>query len=406
MDAPDLDCVGIWTEVKLAILREYASAYATVLAKQDIIEHYAYIDGFAGAGCHVSERTGQLIDGSPRIALEVRPPFSHYHFIDLSGQRVNQLMALARCRNDVTVYQGDCSQILLEEVFPKCRFEDYRRAICLLDPYTTCTLHRIMPAAIRSRETSSGNTKPEDCSMGTRSTIEWTESTWNPVTGCTKISPGCQHCYAERMARRLQAMGQPNYVDGFRLTMHEHAISLPLKWKSPQMVFVNSMSDLFHARLPFEFIRRVFDTMNRAEWHTFQVLTKRADRLQDLSCRLTWTNNIWMGVSVESDGYSSRIGQLRQTEARVKFLSLEPLLSALPHLDLTGIDWVIVGGESGPGARPMDERWVLDIRDQCVAAGVPFFFKQWGGVNKKKNGRVLHGRTWDELPTAAATPVS
>lgn len=241
--------------------------------------------------------------------------------------------------------------------------------------------------------------------MGTKSAIEWTESTWNPVTGCTKISPGCKHCYAERMARRLKAMGQPNYVNGFELTMHEHAISMPLKWKSPQMIFVNSMSDLFHKRIPLAFIARVFDTMNCAEWHTFQVLTKRADRLLDLSDKLTWTDNIWMGVSVESNGYKPRIDQLRQTAARIKFLSLEPLLSALPDLDLSGIDWVIVGGESGPGARPMDERWVLDLRDQCLAAQVPFFFKQWGGFNKKKAGRLLQGRTWDEMPISASQPI-
>jgi protein gp37 len=237
--------------------------------------------------------------------------------------------------------------------------------------------------------------------MSTRSSIEWTESTWNPLTGCTKISPGCKHCYAERMARRLQAMGQPNYANGFRLTLHEHMLEQPLGWKKPQMVFVNSMSDLFHQDVPLDFIQEVFDVMRRASWHTFQVLTKRSDRLLGLNPEIDWPSNVWMGVSVESPGYTFRIGHLRGTNAHVKFLSLEPLLGPLPDLDLHGIDWVIVGGESGPGARPMAEEWVVDIRDQCLATGVPFFFKQWGGVRKKQAGRVLGGRTWNQLPALA-----
>jgi protein gp37 len=231
--------------------------------------------------------------------------------------------------------------------------------------------------------------------------IEWAESTWNPLTGCTKISPGCKHCYAERMARRLQAMGQPNYVNGFRLTLHEHAVELPLKWSKPQTIFVNSMSDLFHRDVPFEFIERVFDVMRRAHWHRFQVLTKRAERLAELGSRLAWPENVWMGVSVENADYVSRIDHLRKTDAQTKFLSLEPLLGSLPHLNLQDINWVIVGGESGPGARPMQEGWVVDIRNQCLRASVPFFFKQWGGVNKSRAGRVLEGRTWDELPMPA-----
>ena len=237
--------------------------------------------------------------------------------------------------------------------------------------------------------------------MSACSSIEWTESTWNPLTGCTKISPGCKHCYAERMARRLQAMGQPNYVNGFRLTVHEHMLEQPLGWKKPQMVFVNSMSDLFHKDVPEEFVQRVFDVMRRASWHTFQVLTKRSERLLALNYQIDWPPNVWMGVSVENQGYTFRIEHLRQTGARVKFLSLEPLLGPLRTLDLQGIGWVIVGGESGPGARPMAESWVVDIRDQCVAAGVPFFFKQWGGVRKKQAGRVLRGRTWNQLPALA-----
>lgn len=238
--------------------------------------------------------------------------------------------------------------------------------------------------------------------MSIHSDIEWTESTWNPLTGCTKISPGCKHCYAERMARRLQAMGQPNYANGFRLTLHEHMLEQPLGWKKPQMVFVNSMSDLFHKDVPEEFIQKVVDVMRRASWHTFQVLTKRSSRLLELNPQIDWPSNVWMGVSVENKSYSFRIRHLAETRAHVKFLSLEPLLGPLPNLDLRGIDWVIVGGESGPGARPMAEEWVVDIRDQCLAANVPFFFKQWGGVRKKQTGRVLRGRTWNQLPALAA----
>jgi protein gp37 len=234
--------------------------------------------------------------------------------------------------------------------------------------------------------------------MGIRSSIEWTESTWNPVTGCTKASPGCKHCYAERMALRLQAMGQPNYINGFKLTMHEHMLELPLRWKKPQMIFVNSMSDLFHEDVPPEFIQKVFDVMRRAWWHIFQVLTKRSRRLLELNPEINWPANVWMGVSVENSDYTFRIDHLRQTGACIKFLSLEPLLGPLPDLDLCGIDWVIVGGESGPGARPIREKWVIDIRDQCLAANTLFFFKQWGGIRKKRTGRVLQGRTWDEIP--------
>ncbi len=244
--------------------------------------------------------------------------------------------------------------------------------------------------------------------MGANSAIEWTEATWNPVTGCDKISPGCKHCYAERMAERLQAMGQRNYRNGFELTLQEHALRLPLSWKKPQTIFVNSMSDLFHVDVPASFIARVFDVMCRAAWHHFQVLTKRAERLEELAPSLPWQPNIWMGVSVERADYTFRIDHLRRTNAGTKFLSLEPLLGPLADLNLAGIDWVIVGGESGPGARPMAGDWVSDIRDQCLRAGVPFFFKQWGGVNKKKTGRLLEGRTWDEMPhpSRASAPLA
>jgi len=237
--------------------------------------------------------------------------------------------------------------------------------------------------------------------MGMKSSIEWTESTWNPVTGCTKVSPGCKHCYAERMAERLQAMGQPNYRNGFNLTLQPHMLDLPLRWRTPQRIFVNSMSDLFHADVPATYILQVFDVMRRAHWHEFQVLTKRSDRLRELDPRLDWPVNVWMGVSVESEDYAWRIDNLRQTRARTKFLSLEPLLGPLNNLDLTGMDWVIVGGESGPGARPMERKWVVEIRRHCRQATVPFFFKQWGGVNKKRTGRELDGRTYDEMPKAS-----
>jgi protein gp37 len=234
--------------------------------------------------------------------------------------------------------------------------------------------------------------------MSSNSSIEWTGSTWNPLTGCTKISPGCKHCYAERMSVRLQAMGQANYRNGFEVTLHDEALAIPLSWKKPQTVFVNSMSDLFHKDVPTDFILRVFEVMGKAPWHTFQVLTKRSHRLRELSPQLPWLPHIWMGVSVENRDYAFRIEDLRQTGAKVKFISFEPLLGTLPGLHLQGLDWVIVGGESGPGARQMDPAWVTDIRDQCQTERVPFFFKQWGGFNRKKTGRKLDGRTWDELP--------
>jgi protein gp37 len=234
--------------------------------------------------------------------------------------------------------------------------------------------------------------------MAQNSAIEWTETTWNPLTGCTKISPGCEHCYAERMSLRLQAMGQANYANGFKLTLHQHMLEIPLHWRKPRLVFVNSMSDLFHKGVPEEFILRVFDVMRQAPWHAFQVLTKRSDRLLDLSPMINWPDNVWMGVSVERADYAFRIDHLRRTGAKIRFLSLEPLLGPLVDLDLDDIHWVIVGGESGPGARPLQEDWVTSIRDRCVAADVPFFFKQWGGISKSRNGRTLEGRTWEEMP--------
>lgn len=237
--------------------------------------------------------------------------------------------------------------------------------------------------------------------MAQESGIEWTNATWNPVTGCTKVSPGCKHCYAERMAGRLRLMGQPRYQNGFKVTLQDDVVELPLRWKKPRLIFVNSMSDLFHKSVPVEFIQRVFATMEAAPQHTFQILTKRSGRLLEIADSLPWPRNVWMGVSVESQEYTQRIADLVQVPAAVRFLSVEPLLGPIPHLPLLGVNWVIVGGESGPGARSMERSWVVDIRDQCAASSVPFFFKQWGGVNKKKAGRSLEGRVWNELPAAS-----
>lgn len=234
--------------------------------------------------------------------------------------------------------------------------------------------------------------------MATMSRIEWTDATWNPVTGCTKISPGCKFCYAEVMARRLHAMGQPRYRDGFALTLQPDALDVPLHWKRPKVIFVNSMSDLFHRDVPDDYIVSVFDVMRRAEQHTFQVLTKRADRLEALAPRLAWSPNVWMGVSVEDRARTTRIAHLQRVPAAVRFLSVEPLLEGIPDLPLDDIHWVIVGGESGRSPRPIEEAWVTDIRDQCARARTKFFFKQWGGTNKKATGRLLDGRTWDDRP--------
>lgn len=234
--------------------------------------------------------------------------------------------------------------------------------------------------------------------MSTATSIEWTEATWNPVTGCTKISAGCEHCYAERMARRLKAMGQANYAHGFQVAVHAHSLEIPLRWRKPRTVFVNSMSDVFHESVADEFIVQMFDVMRSASRHRFQLLTKRPERLVRLPDTLDWPENVWLGVTVERADYMSRIDLLRNSSAAVRFLSLEPLLGPLGTLNLSDIDWVIVGGESGPGARPLEGEWVRSIRDQCVEQGVAFFFKQWGGTNKKKAGRTLDERTWSEMP--------
>ncbi|WP_042886324.1 DUF5131 family protein [Cupriavidus necator] len=234
--------------------------------------------------------------------------------------------------------------------------------------------------------------------MATTTTIEWTDMTWNPVTGCIKISQGCKHCYAERMAKRLHAMGSARYENGFAPTLHHDLIDTPRRWKKPRVVFVNSMSDLFQEDVPLDFIQAVFKTMVECPQHTFQVLTKRADRLAQVADQLPWPANVWMGVSVEDDRVVHRIKDLASTPAQVKFLSCEPLIGPLEKLPLAGIDWVIVGGESGKGARPMEEAWVQSIRRQCRAARVAFFFKQWGGVRKDRTGRELNGRTYDEMP--------
>lgn len=257
--------------------------------------------------------------------------------------------------------------------------------------------------------------------MATNSMIEWTDTTWNPLTGCTRMSRGCDNCYTARMSSRLSHMGQRNYEGvtsanaigdrhfNGKINLIEEALSKPLRWRKPRLVFVNSMSDLFHRDVPVEFIKRVFSVMNQAKQHTFQVLTKRSARLLELSPELDWADHIWMGVSVEDESVVSRIDDLVATKAITKWLSVEPLLGPLPSLDLDGIDWVVVGGESGPGCRPMSAEWVRDIRDRCVECSVPFFFKQWGGTQKKKAGRILDGRTWDQYPierNASTLPAS
>ena len=234
--------------------------------------------------------------------------------------------------------------------------------------------------------------------MATNSKIEWTDTTWNPIRGCTKISPGCTHCYAERFAERFRGVKGHPFEQGFDLRFVPEKLAEPLRWKKPQRVFVNSMSDLFHDDVPEKYIQQVFAVMQQANWHQYQVLTKRAERLERVADKLPWTPHIWMGVSVESQDYVWRIDHLRRTRAHIKFISIEPLLGPITQLNLRDIDWVIIGGESGPGARPMHEAWVTDIRDQCETAGVAFFFKQWGGVQKKRAGRVLQGRTWDGMP--------
>jgi protein gp37 len=238
--------------------------------------------------------------------------------------------------------------------------------------------------------------------MAQSTSIEWTDVTWNPVTGCTKVSPGCKHCYAERMALRLQAMNQHRYRDGFRLTLQPDLLDQPLRWRQSRTIFVNSMSDLFHNDVPLEYVQQVFNVMAKASWHVFQILTKRAERLEQTASELPWPSNVWIGVSVESEDYLLRIKHLRKVPAAVRFLSIEPLLGPIRRLPLTGIDWVIVGGESGPGARPVRGEWVRAIRDRCLAEDVPFFFKQWGGVHKSRHGRVLDGQTWNQMPPPRA----
>jgi len=231
-----------------------------------------------------------------------------------------------------------------------------------------------------------------------KSKIEWTESTWNPISGCDKISKGCENCYAERMAKRLQAMGTRGYEDGFKVTLHPYTLDKPLKMKKPQMIFVNSMSDIFHKDVEDEYIIKIFEVMNKAHWHIFQVLTKRPERLREIKNKLKWTDNIWFGTSVESNDYIDRVDELRECPAKIKFLSIEPLIDSVNKINYTDIDWVIVGGESGYGCRELKKEWVIDVKDKCQEFDIPFFFKQWGGVNKKKAGRLLDGKIYDEMP--------
>ena len=237
--------------------------------------------------------------------------------------------------------------------------------------------------------------------MAQKSKIEWTESTWNPVTGCDKVSAGCENCYAFRLAQRLQKMGNAKYAEGFKLTLHEKCLNDPYSWKKPMFIFVNSMSDLFHKDIPLDYIQKVFEVMNNNPRHVFQVLTKRAERLINLADKVSWTKNIWLGVTVENDSCKKRIRYLKETPAKIKFVSFEPLLDDIGVLNMNGLDWAIVGGESGWKARPMQEDWVVNIKKQCEQQDVLFYFKQWGGTNKKKTGRILLDRTWDDMPSMA-----
>jgi protein gp37 len=253
-----------------------------------------------------------------------------------------------------------------------------------------------------------GSSRSEGGRMADKSAIEWTEATWNPTTGCDRISVGCDNCYAMTLAKRLKAMGSVKYQTdgdprtsgpGFGVALHHDALDIPRRWREPRTVFVNSMSDLFHARVPVEYVQRVFTVMRETPRHTFQVLTKRAARLAKIAPQIDWPANVWMGVSVEDESQRERIDHLRQVPAALRFVSAEPLLGPLPGLDLADIDWLIAGGESGQGCRHMDPSWVRDLRDQCVRAGTAFFFKQWGGRTPKAGGRLLDGRTWDDMPT-------
>lgn len=250
--------------------------------------------------------------------------------------------------------------------------------------------------------------------MGDRSAIEWTEATWNPVTGCDKISSGCDNCYALTLAKRLKAMGTAKYQTdghpvtsgpGFDVTVHPDVLDVPRRWRQPRIVFVNSMSDLFHARVPTSFVQQVFQVMAETPRHTYQLLTKRPQRAARLAGQLMWPDNVWLGTTVESADHVGRLDDLRRVPAAIRFVSAEPLLTPLPELDLTGIDWLIAGGESGPGHRPLEEEWLLSLRDQCAAAGTAFFFKQWGGVRAKSGGRLLDGRTWDGMPSLQSNRV-
>jgi protein gp37 len=240
--------------------------------------------------------------------------------------------------------------------------------------------------------------------MSDRSAIEWTEASWNPATGCSKVSPGCAHCYAETFAERWRGVPNHPYEQGFELKLWPERLDVPLRWRRPRLIFVNSMSDLFHEDIPDDYIADIFEVMGRAHWHTFQVLTKRHERLAELAPMLDWHANVWLGVTIENRRFVHRADYLRQVPAAVRFISAEPLLGPLEGLDLDSIDWLIAGGESGPKHRPVREQWFLELRDRCVAEGVAFFFKQWGGARSKSGGRLLQGRHWDEMPAPGASP--
>ncbi len=312
----------------------------------------------------------QFLEGSARVALQIDPPFDRYIFIENKLSRCAELESL---KNE----------------FPKLSSR-----ISIENNEANLYLHDLCYNKNWKRYWK--NKGWSDMALYTQ--IEWSEVSWNPLTGCTKISAGCKNCYAERMARRLQAMGNSRYSNGFKLTTHEYLLEEPLKLKKPHIIFVNSMSDLFHKDVPVGFIQKVFAIMEKAYWHQFQILTKRSRRMLELNNVLSWPDNVWMGVTVENSDYYQRIDNLRQTGAKLKFISFEPLLGPCPDINLEGIHWVIVGGESGPGCRPVRKDWIIEIRDQCLVHNIPFFFKQWGGTNRKKAGRLLEGKKWDAMP--------
>jgi protein gp37 len=351
-----------------------------------------------------ANEVAEVKDGSARIALGIDPSFDRYIFIDRAKGHVKALEALREefPKRKIDVQNGDANQVL-KDFCQSINWQKTRAAV-FIDPYGMQVNWSTAPA-------------PQSCDeMAGRSDIEWTEATWNPVAGCAMVSPGCTNCYAQRMAARLEAMGMEKYAGTTRksgrravwtghVNFDESSLVAPLKWRTPLRIFANSMSDLFQDSVPERFISRVWQVMEKAHWHSFQILTMRAERMHKVLGDSSYPilRNVWLGTSVESQDYAGRIQLLRETPAHIRFVSFEPLIGPVLEVDLSGVHWAIVGGESGPGARPMETWWVEELRDSCREQGVAFFFKQWGGVHKGRAGRTLEGRTWDEYPAAVAS---